>query len=90
MHRLHRQRAQWRLAAAASTAVCVGLIAAVFTVASGPAVAIRALEVVPITVETSDGLEASQQSQQLRAVPSAFMRPIGVAIPLRTAVEVPR
>jgi MFS family permease len=90
VHRLHRQRAQWGLAAAASTAVCVGLIAAVFTLASGPAVAIRALEVVPITVETIDGLEASRQSQQLRAMPSTFMRPIGVSIPVRTTVEVPR
>jgi hypothetical protein len=90
VHRLHRQRAQWRLAAAASTAVCVGLITAVFTLASESAVAIHALEVVPITVERIDGLEASRQSQQLRAMPSTFMRPIGVAIPLRTTVEVPR
>jgi hypothetical protein len=90
VHRLHRQRAQWRLAAAASTAVCVGLIAAVFTLASRPVVAIRAPEVVPIGVEAIDGLEASLQSQQLRVMPSTFMRPIGVAIPLRTTVEMPR
>lgn len=88
VHRLYRQRAHWRLAAAASTAVCVGLIAAVFTLASVPAVAIRALEVVPITAEMIDGLEASQQSQQLRAM--QLMWPAGFAIPLRTPVEVPQ
>jgi MFS family permease len=85
VHLLHRQRAQWRLAATASTAVCVALIGALFTVTSTPAVAVRALEVVPLTVETIDGLDASQQPQQLRA-----MWQIGVAVPLWTTVEVPR
>lgn len=90
VHRLHRHRTQWRLAAAASTAVCIGLMAAVFTLASASAVAIRALEVVPITVETVDGLEGIQQWQQQRAKPSTLTSPIGVAIPLRTTVEMPR
>jgi MFS family permease len=84
VRRLHRQCAQWRLAAGASAALCVGLIVVLFAVTSPPAVAIRALGV----VELIDGLEAGQQSQQLRAMP--LMWPTGVAIPLRTTVEVRR
>jgi MFS family permease len=86
VHYLHRQRAQWRFVAAASTAVCVGLMAAVFTLASAPTGIIHALEVVPISVETID-LGASQQSRSLRAMPPALMRPIGVPIAIPTAVE---
>jgi MFS family permease len=87
VHRLHRQRAHWRFAAAASAAVCVGLMAAVVTVASAPASAIQALEVVPITVEAIDDLEGSQPLRALRAMPPALMRPIAASIPLPTTIE---
>lgn len=62
VQRFRKQCAHWRLAAAASSALCVGLIAVVFTIMTPPAVAIHVLDVdrlapelVTVTVETIDG-----------------------------------
>ncbi len=100
VHLLRKQSAHWRLAATASTALCVGLIAILFMVTSPPAVAIRVLQVdrpvrniAAIAIETIDGMRpaGSQPSQEAHAMSSTFLLPVGGATLSRAmAAELPQ
>ena len=87
MHHVRKQRAHWRLAATASTSLCVGLAAVLFMAMSGPVVAIRVLEAdrdVPVVAATIDGDRSMEGLQGAYVMLPRFTWSDRVAFPLPT------
>ena len=84
---VRKQCAHWRLAATASTSLCVGLAAVLFMAMSRPVVAIRVLEAdrhVPVVAATIDDDRSMDNEQGAYVMLPTFTWPDPVAFPLRT------
>ncbi|MFM9848932.1 MAG: MFS transporter [Hyphomicrobiaceae bacterium] len=78
VHLLRKQCANWRLAAAASMGLCVGLIAVLSVAMSRPAVAIRVVEVdrfVPNVAATTSGTIEADRLVDSRHAHAAYIMP---------------
>ena len=86
VHHVRKQCAHWRLAATASTGLCVGLAAVLFMAMSRPVVAIRVLKAdqFPVVAATIDGDSSMESLEGGYVMLPTFKWSDPVAFPLRT------